>query len=40
MYDGGIRRELAGAEINEENIVSSSLNIDLETGREAAEGAA
>ena len=29
MYDGGIVRELRGAAINEENIVSSALNIDL-----------
>ncbi|MGF1593894.1 MAG: sugar ABC transporter ATP-binding protein [Kiloniellaceae bacterium] len=30
MYAGGIKRELRGAEITEENIVASALNIDLE----------
>ena len=32
MYDGGIVRELKGEAINEENILSSALNIDLNTG--------
>jgi ribose transport system ATP-binding protein len=30
MYDGRILRELAGAEINEHNIVASSLNLPVE----------
>jgi ribose transport system ATP-binding protein len=30
MYDGAIRRELAGAEINEHALVSSALNIGAE----------
>jgi hypothetical protein len=30
MYDGGIVRELRGEAINEENIVSSALNVSLE----------
>ena len=29
MYDGAIVRELRGKEINEENIVSSALNITM-----------
>jgi ribose transport system ATP-binding protein len=40
MYAGGIKRELAGAEITEENIIASALNLDLETGRPIAEGRA
>jgi ribose transport system ATP-binding protein len=28
MYDGRIVRELEGAELNETNIIASSLNID------------
>jgi hypothetical protein len=30
MYDGRILRELAGTEINEHNIVASSLNLPVE----------
>jgi ribose transport system ATP-binding protein len=37
MYDGGIVRELKGAAINEENIVSSALNITLEQPGSAGE---
>jgi ribose transport system ATP-binding protein len=32
MYDGRIVRELEGAELNETNIIASSLNIDAEAG--------
>jgi ribose transport system ATP-binding protein len=37
MYAGGIKRELRGDDITEENIVASALNIDLGSGRPAAE---
>jgi len=40
MYDGGIVRELAGVEINEEAIVSSSLNITMEDQAAAQEAGA
>ncbi|MEQ8356886.1 MAG: sugar ABC transporter ATP-binding protein [Kiloniellaceae bacterium] len=39
MYDGGIVRELRGSDINEENIVSSALNIAMESVPPAAETA-
>ena len=39
MYDGGIVRELRGSDINEENIVSSALNIAMESVPPAAEPA-
>jgi ribose transport system ATP-binding protein len=32
MYDGRIVRELAGAELNETNIIASALNIDADVG--------
>jgi ribose transport system ATP-binding protein len=36
MYGGRILRELKGAEINERNIVASSLNLPMEQGRNSA----
>src|SRR6185369_2272889 len=32
MYDGAVRRELAGADITERALISSALNIGVETG--------
>ena len=39
MYDGAIRRELAGAEITEHALVSSALNIGAEAARADAPAA-
>src|SRR4029079_9171718 len=36
MYDGAIRRELAGADITERALISSALNIDAEAGETRA----
>jgi ribose transport system ATP-binding protein len=33
MYDGGIQRELSGAELTEHNIIASSLNLPLDRAR-------
>jgi ribose transport system ATP-binding protein len=35
MYDGGIRRELAGAEITEHALIASALNVDETKASEA-----
>jgi len=40
MYDGRIVRELSGADLNETNIIASSLNIDTAAGGAAAHGEA
>jgi ribose transport system ATP-binding protein len=40
MYAGGIKRELAGAAITEENIVASALNLDLAPARATVEAPA
>jgi ribose transport system ATP-binding protein len=40
MYDGSILRELRGAEINEHNIVASSLNLPVERGLQQGGAAA
>ena len=40
MYDGRIVRELAGGELNETNIVASSLNIDATRAQNAGHEAA
>jgi ribose transport system ATP-binding protein len=40
LYDGRILRQLVGAEITERNIVTSALNLPLETGRRPAEAPA